>query len=152
MHFPLWTTVSITYSHFSIDFLFFCIYCLVCPQANEYSLPSLNAGLEDVKPSLSTSASSDLASSVSQSYSVVTGTIWLTLHCSLTEPTQLQSVKDVCSRVVRAAVFSQNCFMRRPRPLKFFRKPKIPNKLVAIFCPVFTLYYQPSKLANFEYC
>ncbi|KAM9727988.1 paired box protein Pax-2a isoform 1-T1 [Menidia menidia] len=41
-------------------------------QANEYSLPSLNAGLEDVKPSLSTSASSDLASSVSQSYSVVT--------------------------------------------------------------------------------
>ncbi|XP_041645015.1 paired box protein Pax-2a isoform X11 [Cheilinus undulatus] len=42
-------------------------------QANEYSLPSLNAGLEDVKPSLSTSASSELASSVSQSYSVVTG-------------------------------------------------------------------------------
>ncbi|PWA25751.1 hypothetical protein CCH79_00001694, partial [Gambusia affinis] len=41
-------------------------------QANEYSLPSLNASLEDVKPSLSTSASSDLASSVSQSYSVVT--------------------------------------------------------------------------------
>ncbi|KAK7901369.1 hypothetical protein WMY93_018138 [Mugilogobius chulae] len=42
-------------------------------QANEYSLPSLNAGLEDVKPSLPTSASSELASSVSQSYSVVTG-------------------------------------------------------------------------------
>ncbi|XP_073338027.1 paired box protein Pax-2a isoform X1 [Pagrus major] len=42
-------------------------------QANEYSLPSLNPGLEDVKPSLSSSASSDLASSVSQSYSVVTG-------------------------------------------------------------------------------
>ncbi|XP_069000724.1 paired box protein Pax-2a isoform X3 [Embiotoca jacksoni] len=42
-------------------------------QANEYSLPSLNPGLDDVKPSLSTSASSDLASSVSQSYSVVTG-------------------------------------------------------------------------------
>ncbi|XP_070771563.1 paired box protein Pax-2a isoform X5 [Enoplosus armatus] len=42
-------------------------------QANEYSLPPLNAGLEDVKPSLSSSASSDLASSVSQSYSVVTG-------------------------------------------------------------------------------
>ncbi|KAM4607876.1 paired box protein Pax-2a isoform 2-T2 [Polymixia lowei] len=42
-------------------------------QANEYSLPSLNAGLDEVKPSLSTSASSDLASSVSQSYSVVTG-------------------------------------------------------------------------------
>ncbi|KAM7385540.1 hypothetical protein PAMP_001621 [Pampus punctatissimus] len=41
-------------------------------QANEYSLPSLNAGLEDVKPSLSSSGSSDLASSVSQSYSVVT--------------------------------------------------------------------------------
>lgn len=50
--------------------------CSVSLQANEYSLPSLNAGLEDVKPSLSTSASSDLASSVSQSYSVVTGTIW----------------------------------------------------------------------------
>ncbi|CAB1439768.1 unnamed protein product [Pleuronectes platessa] len=45
--------------------------------ANEYSLPSLNAGLEDVKPSLSSSASSDLASSVSQSYSVVTGKIRL---------------------------------------------------------------------------
>ncbi|XP_034407904.1 paired box protein Pax-2a isoform X2 [Cyclopterus lumpus] len=42
-------------------------------QANEYSHPSLNAGLDDVKPSLSASASSDLASSVSQSYSVVTG-------------------------------------------------------------------------------
>ncbi|KAM3862801.1 paired box protein Pax-2a isoform 2-T2 [Diretmus argenteus] len=42
-------------------------------QANEYSLPPLNAGLDEVKPSLSTSASSDLASSVSQSYSVVTG-------------------------------------------------------------------------------
>lgn len=47
----------------------------ICLQANEYSLPTLNTGLEDVKPSLSTSASSDLASSVSQSYSVVTGTI-----------------------------------------------------------------------------
>nr|XP_040035222.1 paired box protein Pax-2a isoform X5 [Gasterosteus aculeatus aculeatus] len=42
-------------------------------QANEYSLPSLNPGLDDVKPSLSSSASADLASSVSQSYSVVTG-------------------------------------------------------------------------------
>ncbi|XP_077586370.1 paired box protein Pax-2a isoform X2 [Stigmatopora nigra] len=42
-------------------------------QANEYSLPSLNSGLEDVKPSLSSSGGSDLASSVSQSYSVVTG-------------------------------------------------------------------------------
>ncbi|KAK5854073.1 hypothetical protein PBY51_015173 [Eleginops maclovinus] len=41
-------------------------------QANEYSHPSLNGGLDDVKPSLSSSASSDLASSVSQSYSVVT--------------------------------------------------------------------------------
>ncbi|XP_061645151.1 paired box protein Pax-2a isoform X3 [Phyllopteryx taeniolatus] len=42
-------------------------------QANEYSLPSLNSGLEDVKPSLSGSGGSDLASGVSQSYSVVTG-------------------------------------------------------------------------------
>ncbi|CAL8256115.1 unnamed protein product [Lota lota] len=42
-------------------------------QANEYSLPSLNGGHEEAKPSLSTSASSDLASSVSQTYSVVTG-------------------------------------------------------------------------------
>ncbi|XP_028844817.1 paired box protein Pax-2a isoform X3 [Denticeps clupeoides] len=41
-------------------------------QANEYSLPALNAGLDEVKPSLSTSASSDLGSSVSQSYPVVT--------------------------------------------------------------------------------
>ncbi|XP_075933363.1 paired box protein Pax-2a isoform X6 [Anarhichas minor] len=42
-------------------------------QANEYSHPSLNAGIDDVKPSLSSSDRSDLASSVSQSYSVVTG-------------------------------------------------------------------------------
>ncbi|KAJ4948343.1 hypothetical protein JOQ06_019878, partial [Pogonophryne albipinna] len=41
-------------------------------RANEYSHPSLNGGHDDVKPSLSSSASSDLASSVSQSYSVVT--------------------------------------------------------------------------------
>ncbi|XP_052006730.1 paired box protein Pax-2a isoform X2 [Xyrauchen texanus] len=41
-------------------------------QANEYSLPALNPGLDEVKPSLSTSASSDLGSSVSQSYPVVT--------------------------------------------------------------------------------
>lgn len=56
------------------DLTCFCTRLVFCPQANEYSLPSLNTGLEDVKPSLSTSASSDLASSVSQSYSVVTGT------------------------------------------------------------------------------
>lgn len=43
------------------------------PQANEYALPALNPGLDEVKPSLSTSASSDLGSSVSQSYPVVTG-------------------------------------------------------------------------------
>ncbi|XP_062851309.1 paired box protein Pax-2a isoform X1 [Trichomycterus rosablanca] len=42
-------------------------------QANEYALPALNPGLDEVKPSLSTSASSDLGSSVSQSYPVVTG-------------------------------------------------------------------------------
>lgn len=66
----------------------------VCLQANEYSLPSLNTGLEDVKPSLSTSASSDLASSVSQSYSVVTGTIWLMLQWSLKEYTQLQHANN----------------------------------------------------------
>ncbi|XP_077092924.1 paired box protein Pax-2a isoform X2 [Siphateles boraxobius] len=41
-------------------------------QANEYSLPPLNPGLDEVKPSLSTSVSSDLGSSVSQSYPVVT--------------------------------------------------------------------------------
>lgn len=51
---------------------------LKCPpsphwQANEYSLPALNPGLDEVKPSLSTSVSSDLGSSVSQSYPVVTG-------------------------------------------------------------------------------
>ncbi|XP_056291333.1 paired box protein Pax-2a isoform X2 [Pseudoliparis swirei] len=48
-------------------------------QANEYSHPSLNGGHDDVKPSLSASASSDLASSVSQSYSVVTGRDMTTL-------------------------------------------------------------------------
>ncbi|XP_030626558.1 paired box protein Pax-2a isoform X2 [Chanos chanos] len=42
-------------------------------QANEYSLPALNPGLDEVKPSLSTSSSSELGSSVSQSYPVVTG-------------------------------------------------------------------------------
>ncbi|XP_016323228.1 paired box protein Pax-2a-like isoform X7 [Sinocyclocheilus anshuiensis] len=42
-------------------------------QANEYTLPALNPGLDEVKPSLSTSVSSDLGSSVSQSYPVVTG-------------------------------------------------------------------------------
>ncbi|KAG9275365.1 paired box protein Pax-2 isoform X2, partial [Astyanax mexicanus] len=41
-------------------------------QANEYALPALNPGLDEVKPSLSTSASSELGSSVSQSYPVVT--------------------------------------------------------------------------------
>ncbi|KAK3573914.1 hypothetical protein QTP86_033038, partial [Hemibagrus guttatus] len=41
-------------------------------QANEYSLPALNPGLDEVKPSLSTSANSELGSSVSQSYPVVT--------------------------------------------------------------------------------
>ncbi|XP_056466166.1 paired box protein Pax-2a isoform X3 [Gadus chalcogrammus] len=41
-------------------------------QANEYSLPS-HPGHDEAKPSLSSSASSDLASSVSQTYSVVTG-------------------------------------------------------------------------------
>ncbi|XP_030234780.1 paired box protein Pax-2a isoform X4 [Gadus morhua] len=40
-------------------------------QANEYSLPS-HPGHDEAKPSLSSSASSDLASSVSQTYSVVT--------------------------------------------------------------------------------
>ncbi|KAG7259349.1 hypothetical protein CRUP_037104 [Coryphaenoides rupestris] len=42
-------------------------------QANEYTMPSLSAGHDEAKPSLSASASSDLTSSVSQTYSVVTG-------------------------------------------------------------------------------
>ncbi|KAK6482053.1 paired box protein Pax-2 isoform X11 [Huso huso] len=42
-------------------------------QANEYSLPALNPGLDDVKPSLSASANQDIGSNVSQSYQVVTG-------------------------------------------------------------------------------
>ncbi|XP_041726638.1 paired box protein Pax-2a isoform X2 [Coregonus clupeaformis] len=42
-------------------------------QANEISFPSLNSSLDETKPSLSTSTSSDLGSSVSQSYSVITG-------------------------------------------------------------------------------
>ncbi|XP_067225086.1 paired box protein Pax-2b isoform X4 [Chanodichthys erythropterus] len=40
-------------------------------QASEYSLPALNAGLDEVKPSLSSSTTSDLGASVSQSYPVV---------------------------------------------------------------------------------
>uniref|UniRef100_A0A667XHX1 Paired box 2b n=1 Tax=Myripristis murdjan TaxID=586833 RepID=A0A667XHX1_9TELE len=39
-------------------------------QTNEYSLPALNSGLDEVKPSLSSSANPDLGPSVSQSYPV----------------------------------------------------------------------------------
>ncbi|KAI3364800.1 hypothetical protein L3Q82_000993 [Scortum barcoo] len=39
-------------------------------QANEYSLPALNSSLDEVKPSLSSSANPDLGPSVSQSYTV----------------------------------------------------------------------------------
>ncbi|KAM7381483.1 hypothetical protein PAMA_012364 [Pampus argenteus] len=39
-------------------------------QANEYSLPALNSSLDEVKPSLSSSANPDLGPSVSQSYPV----------------------------------------------------------------------------------
>uniref|UniRef100_A0A673X8D3 Paired box 2a n=1 Tax=Salmo trutta TaxID=8032 RepID=A0A673X8D3_SALTR len=42
-------------------------------QANEFSFPSLNSSLDETKPCLSTSASSDLGSSISQSYLVITG-------------------------------------------------------------------------------
>ncbi|XP_029933665.1 paired box protein Pax-2a-like isoform X3 [Myripristis murdjan] len=42
-------------------------------QTNEYSLPALNSGLDEVKPSLSSSANPDLGPSVSQSYPVVSG-------------------------------------------------------------------------------
>lgn len=55
--------------------LYTCLKCTLIWQANEYSLPALNPGLDEVKPSLSTSASSELGSSVSQSYPVVTGKI-----------------------------------------------------------------------------
>ncbi|TWW81958.1 Paired box protein [Takifugu flavidus] len=40
-------------------------------QANEYTLPGLNSSLDEVKPSLSSSANPDLGPSVSQSYPVV---------------------------------------------------------------------------------
>uniref|UniRef100_W5KCI8 Paired box 2b n=1 Tax=Astyanax mexicanus TaxID=7994 RepID=W5KCI8_ASTMX len=39
-------------------------------QASEYALPGLNSGLDEVKPSLSSSSSSDLGPSVSQNYPV----------------------------------------------------------------------------------
>lgn len=39
-------------------------------QANEYTLPALNSSLDEVKPSLSSSANPDLGPSVSQSYPV----------------------------------------------------------------------------------
>ncbi|KAK3528551.1 hypothetical protein QTP70_002791 [Hemibagrus guttatus] len=42
-------------------------------QASEYALPALNPGLDEVKPSLSSSSSSDLGASVSQSYPVGVG-------------------------------------------------------------------------------
>lgn len=46
------------------------------PQGNEYSLPALTPGLDEVKSSLSTSANPDLGNNVSggpQAYPVVTG-------------------------------------------------------------------------------
>lgn len=45
------------------------------PQGNEYSLPALTPGLDEVKSSLSTSANPDLGTNVSgpQTYPVVTG-------------------------------------------------------------------------------
>lgn len=85
--------IAIFNSHLLTRVWVFFFLSFFCRQANEYSLPPLNAGLEDVKPSLSSSASSDLASSVSQSYSVVTGTIWLMLHWRPKEYTQLQRAK-----------------------------------------------------------
>ncbi|KAF7705567.1 hypothetical protein HF521_020853 [Silurus meridionalis] len=39
-------------------------------QSSEYALPALNPGLDEVKPSLSSSSSSDLGASVSQSYPI----------------------------------------------------------------------------------
>lgn len=90
---------------------FFYVLC-ICLQANEYSLPSLNPGLDDVKPSLSSSASADLASSVSQSYSVVTGTIWLTLDGSLKEYVQLQQVKNICNKVAEQWQHNKNVYLK----------------------------------------
>ncbi|XP_014876304.1 paired box protein Pax-2a-like isoform X2 [Poecilia latipinna] len=59
----------------SMSVLFGCVmiqlsFFFFFPQANEYSLPVLNSSLDEVKPSLSSSANPDLGPSVSQSYPV----------------------------------------------------------------------------------
>ncbi|KAG2462166.1 PAX2A protein, partial [Polypterus senegalus] len=54
-------------------------------QANEYSLPALNPGLDEVKSSLSAAGSQDLSSNVSQSYPVVTESYSSTI-CVKQEP------------------------------------------------------------------
>ncbi|XP_051778889.1 paired box protein Pax-2a isoform X1 [Erpetoichthys calabaricus] len=54
-------------------------------QANEYSLPALNPGLDEVKSSLSATGSQDLSSNVSQSYPVVTESYSSTI-CVKQEP------------------------------------------------------------------
>ena len=113
----MWKYIFIFFSTPLTTFSSFAVCVCVCLQANEYSLPPLNPGLEDVKPSLSTSASSDLASSVSQSYSVVTGTIWLTLDWSLkgihtaaagreTSAARWSNTNTVCSRCSCYGAFS----------------------------------------------
>uniref|UniRef100_A0A8D3DSH9 Paired domain-containing protein n=1 Tax=Scophthalmus maximus TaxID=52904 RepID=A0A8D3DSH9_SCOMX len=56
-------------------------------QANEYSLPALNSSLDEVKPSLSSSANPDLGPSVSQSYPVgkiKCRTVYAALRCRAT--------------------------------------------------------------------
>lgn len=57
-------------------------------QANEYSLPALNSSLDEVKPSLSSSANPDLGPSVSQSYPV--GKIKCHTVCHYAAEPQLQ--------------------------------------------------------------
>lgn len=121
-----------------------CSRACVCPQANEYSLPSLNAGLEDVKPSLSTSASSDLASSVSQSYSVVTGTIWFTLHWFLKECTQVQQWKTSTTKVVSAEKHkAEQCLLC----LISFKKKK---NFLSTFTELVQLFYEVTQNTNTE--
>lgn len=60
------------------------VFISLCLQTPEYTLPALNPGLDEVKPSLSSSSSSDLGATVSQSYPV--GKIIRTLTNSLNKP------------------------------------------------------------------
>lgn len=72
--FQEWVYLTFAFSDFS--------YFIFIDQANEYSLPALTPGLDEVKSSLTASGNADLGSNVSgpQSYPVVTGKLTFALE------------------------------------------------------------------------